>query len=144
MDVFECGVITPADKPRTKRQPEKGRSKLSNSLFHLRGLNGNSKEGRRYRDSIKATLADMGKAEAELTDSEKEALRTIGLLTLRLDSLHARIQSGEGAIVEADLALNRMVGTINRTRRNLGISISRREPRQPTLAEVLEGGGKKR
>jgi len=94
-------------------------------------LSGNSREGRRYRDSIKATLADMGKAEGELTDSEREQLRTIGLLTLRLDALHVHLQTGNGAIVEGDLALNRVVGSLNRLRRNLGISTSRKRCSTP-------------
>jgi hypothetical protein len=143
MDIVECGVSDAPVKRKTKKQPEKGRSKLSNSLFHLRGLNGNSKEGRRYRDSIKATLADMGKGEGDLTDSEKELLRNVGMMTLRLDALHARLQSGEGAVVEGDLALNRLVGTLNRTRRLLGAKVSHREPPKLTLAEALEGKRKR-
>jgi hypothetical protein len=130
MDSHECSASGPADKPKSRPQPAKGRSRLSNSIFRLPGLNGNSRAGRRHRDAIKAALADIGKAERELSETEREQVRTLGLLTLRLDALQERGLSGE-VNNELELGIVRLTNSLARLRWQLGIGKRRRNTLAP-------------
>jgi hypothetical protein len=135
MDAYQCGVTTPPDG----RQPEKGRSKLSNSLFAVHGLSGNSKAGRRFRDVCKAALVELGVSEAELSELQRDQVRSLALLQLRLDDLQAEAFNGK-ASSDLDLAIVRVSNSIARARWMLGIGPRRRQDLGPTdLGQYLEG-----
>jgi hypothetical protein len=142
MDAHQYGATAPTDETLTKRHPEKGRSRLSNSLFRLPGLNGNLRPGRRYRDVIKAAMADMGTTEDKLSESERETLRTLGLLTIRLDALQER--AGEDASELDELGIVRLANTLARLRKHLGIGPRRRTtltPADPIAIAARHQGG---
>jgi hypothetical protein len=119
----------------------KARAKVSNDLFLLPGTDNRSVAARRYRDTIRAALADMGKPDAELTESEREQLRTLGLLTVRLDVMQERALS-EAADNEVELGIVRLANTISRQRWQLGIGRRRRGDLGP--ADPLPYAGTKR
>jgi hypothetical protein len=112
------------------------RSKSSNSLWVLPGVDGRSKAARRYRDVIAGALRDMGKAEDQLTRSEFETLRELGFHTVRLEDLQDRALRGSGFKMQ-DILL-RVSGLILRLRWTLGIGPRRRQDFTPSeLATFL-------
>jgi hypothetical protein len=111
----------------------KARAKVSNDLFLLPGTDNRSVAARRYRDTIRAAIFDLGRPEAELSESEREQLRTLGLLTIRLDAMQERALS-EAANNEVELGIVRLANTLARQRWQLGIGRRRRQDLTPSDA----------
>jgi hypothetical protein len=124
----------------------KARAKVSNDLFLLRGTDNRTAAARRYRDAIRAALADMGKSESDLSESEREQLRTLGLLTIRLDALQERALT-EAADNATELGIVRLANSLARLRWSLGIGKRKRTTFTPEdaldyAARFKSGAGK--
>ncbi len=104
------------------------RARATNSIFAFPG-NGRTAEARRFKDVLGGLLRDLGKSEADLSDTMKVQLRNTALLTVQVEQLHERVMAGEPADV-IDL-LVRQQGLLNRMHWMLGLSRRKRNTLTP-------------
>jgi hypothetical protein len=120
----------PAVSPALSR-PKVRKSRSTNVLHKLAGVDGNSTQGRRYADIVLALVAELG-GEAALGEESRVQVRQVGALTIRLEEMQGALVRGEAVDLEA---FTRMSNSLTRTLRALGIK--RRAVRPKTLRERL-------
>jgi hypothetical protein len=80
-------------------RPSRIRSRISNDLFALRGVDGRGASARRYRDVVHAFAGDVGGVD-RLTEPQKIMIRTAAMMTLKIEDVQSRIVAGQDIDVE--------------------------------------------
>jgi hypothetical protein len=83
----------------TVERPSRIRSRISNDLFALRGVDGRGASARRYRDVVHAFAGDVGGVD-RLTEPQKIMIRTAAMMTLKIEDVQSRIVAGQDIDVE--------------------------------------------
>jgi hypothetical protein len=111
--------------------PKKGRSRSTNSIFSLPGVDGHSARARRFRDLIRDALAGI-----EAPDQGVISLaRSVALASLRIEALQARIVSDEGVDDNADMRFVRLTLALGRVLRQLAALKPKKAQPQPPVEE---------
>ena len=105
------------------RTSTRNRSRITNGSELLRGVDGRSAEGRRYRDLTEAFRVEFGLGASE---REMAAIRLATALTVQSETLQAAIVRGERV---AEEELTRALNAQARALRELRLMQKRRAPR---------------
>ena len=121
------------------RTSTRNRSRITNGSELLRGVDGRSAEGRRYRDLTEAFRAEFGLGSSE---REMAAIRLAAALTVQGETLQAAIVRGERV---AEEELTRALNAQARALRELRLMQKRRASRPAGRSELdaIAGGLKK-
>ena len=112
--------------------PSRLRSRLTNSLHALPGVDGRSVDARRFRDLAMAFADELGGA-AALGDAEQALIRQAAAMVLQAEKLQGAAVRGE------DIDLEQMTRLSNAATRALTrLGVKRRTPADttPTIAEI--------
>lgn len=116
--------------------PSRLRSRLTNGLHALPGVDGRSVDARRYRDLAMAFADEMGGA-AKLTDAEQALVRQAAFLTMQAEKLQGAAVRGEHVDLEQ---MTRLSNSATRALTRLGIKRAARAAQPPSrLAAMLNG-----
>jgi hypothetical protein len=125
----ELGVRTAAS-----RQPQKGRSRISNHRDLLPEIaDGRTSAARRFRDLVRSYIADMGGLD-RCSEIKLGLLRRLAATTVQAELLEARMVNGE----QIDIGqLCTLASTTVRIASRLGLE-RRAKPVTPTVKDYLE------
>lgn len=120
--------------PTETRKKPTARSRVTNGMELLPGIDGRSAIARRYRDIASAILADQGGAEA-CSESRQQLVRRFSAAAVLAEQMEARLANGEQISVQEHALLTsslvRLAGRIGIDRRSRNVT--------PTLRDYLEG-----
>lgn len=114
----------------TAKRPLTVRSKATNDPLMLRGVDGRSVVARRYRDVAIALADDLG-GQDRLSEPTKILVRQAAALTVQVESLQAKIVTGEDVDLEQ---LTRLSNVLGRTLQRLGLKKPPPKPSSPLAA----------
>jgi hypothetical protein len=103
------------------------------SRLHVKGVDGRSRDARRFRDLVASFSESLG-GFAALSDTDQVLVRNAAGLAVKAERLQAAIVKGEDVDAEQ---LTRLSNCVSRTLGQLGVKRARREPRAPSLADYL-------
>ena len=112
-----------AKRSHFETNPANNRSRMSNGSRLLRGADGRTAEGRRYRDLVAAYAADLG-GFAELSEAERSLVREAASSALASEGLQAAVVRGEIVDIE------QLVRLSNSTTRLVAKLVALRKPRK--------------
>ena len=118
------------DSASSVSRPLTVRSALTNDPLALRGVDGRSVVARRYRDVAIGLADDLG-GQDKLSEPSKILVRQAAALTVQVETLQAKIVSGEDVNLEQ---LTRLSNVLGRTLQRLGLKKPHAKPTSP-LAE---------
>jgi hypothetical protein len=75
-------------------RPLRGRSALSNDALKLRGIDGRSRGGRRYRDLMRAYAGELGGIES-VSEPQRALCAQAATLTIQIETLQSRVIAGD-------------------------------------------------
>jgi hypothetical protein len=101
----------------------------------MKGINGNSRPARRFREIATALARDLG-GEAALGEAAKLQVRHAAAVAVQLEGLQEQIIRGEAIDLEQ---LTRLANVHSRALKDLGIKAVP-EPKELTLGEYLASG----
>ena len=116
----------------SETRPLRLRSRLTNSLHALPGVDGRSVEARRYRDLALAFANELGGV-AILGEAEQALVRQAAAMVLQAEKLQGAAVRGEDVDLEQ---MTRLSNSATRALTKLGIKRAARDS-TPTLAEYL-------
>jgi hypothetical protein len=97
------------------------KSKITNGVNRLPGIDGRNTWGRRFRDLIKLHLSDLG-GESEASEAEKSLIRRVATLAVELELLEVRFATANTGAGVRDLDMYiRATGCLRRTLETLGL-----------------------
>jgi hypothetical protein len=126
----------PAPKAPTERAKDRsvyGRSRLTNHVDLLPGMNGNNPQARRFRDLVNGFVADMGGID-RCSEVKIGLLRRLAATTVLSEQIEARMIEGQ----EVDIGtLCTLASTCMRLSVRLGLE--RVQKQVPSLDQYLNG-----
>jgi hypothetical protein len=106
---------------RPKYSTKSYRSKITNGVNRLPGIDGRNTWGRRFRDLIKCHLSDLG-GESEASEAEKSLIRRAATLSVELELLEVRFATANGQASMRDIDLYiRAAGCLRRVLETIGL-----------------------
>ena len=100
------------------------RAAVSNgSRLHARGIDGRTRDARRFRDLVASFSESLG-GEAALSEADKALVRNAAALAVKAERMQARIVKGEDVDLEG---LTRLSNCVSRVLSQLGVKRERRE-----------------
>jgi hypothetical protein len=110
-----------------------GRSKITNHVDLLPGMNGNNPQARRFRDLVNGFVADMGGIE-RCSEVKVGLLRRLAAVTTLSEAIEARVIEGQ----EVDIGtMCQLASTCMRLSVRLGLE--RVQKQVPSLDQYLNG-----
>lgn len=110
-------------------RPSTLRSRVTNDPLLLRGVDGRSAAGRRYRDLAIALADDLG-GQDKLSEPTKILVRQAAALAVQVEGLQAKIVAGEDVDLEQ---LTRLSNVLGRTLHRLGLKKPAPKPTSPLV-----------
>lgn len=112
------------------------RSRVSNGRRWLEGLDGNSREARRWRDLCRSLTADLG---PDPTEAQLSLVRATATATVASERIQAKIINGDATVTE----LQELARLGNLQVRNLlALGLKRRSSPRSELRTYLDARGK--
>jgi len=125
----------PANSTAIAPRKPQARSAISNGSSVLRGVDGRSAAGRRYRDIVESLSADLGGLE-KLGEAQKATIRQAAALIVRCESMQADLLNG---LPVDDEALVRLSNVAGRLLTKLGIKRKAQEVPRGQLLKSMAG-----
>jgi hypothetical protein len=119
-------------------KPEQ-RSRITNGSALLAGIDGRSAAARRYKDIVRAILADQGGAE-QCSETKLHMIRRFAAITVAAEGIESRLANGEPINVDEHARLATM---LMRLAQKIGIGRVSDEV-TPSLHEYLAGRQERR
>ncbi len=123
-----------------ERMPSNSNAVTNGSRLHRRGVDGRTRDARRFRDLFESFAASLG-GEARLSEADRALARTAASLTVKSEFMQAEVAAG------GEVDAEQLVRVSNSLSRVLS-RLVKRQPRDagPTLAQYLaartaSGGG---
>jgi hypothetical protein len=73
----------------------RGRSAISNDVLKLRGVDGRSASGRRFRDLMRSFAAEIGDGIESLSEQQRAICGQAAMATIQIETLQSRVVSGD-------------------------------------------------
>jgi hypothetical protein len=109
------------------------RAAVSNgSRLHAKGIDGRTRDARRFRDLVDSFSASLG-GESALSEADKALVRNAAALAVKAERKQAAIVKGEDVDLEG---LTRLSNCVSRVLGQLGVKRQRHD-QTPSLAEYL-------
>ena len=113
--------------------PASARSRISNGSAILDGIDGRSREARRFRDVLGEIVSDLGGAD-HLSEGQRQLARRCAMLAVECEKIEALGVAGEAIDLDC---YGQLTDRLGRAFQRLGL---KRVPRDvtPTLAKYLQ------
>ena len=114
-----------------RRMPSTRNAVTNGSRMHRRGVDGRTRDARRFRDLFESFVEGLG-GESKINEPERSLCRTAASLAVKSEAMQASVAAG------GDVDTEQLVRVSNSLARVLGrLGIKRREAKAPTLKEYL-------
>ncbi len=125
------GISLP-EASQLAKHPSRLRSRLTNGLHALPGVDGRSVDARRYRD-LAIAFADEAGGAANLSEAEQALVRQAAALTMQAEKLQGAAVRGEDVDLEQ---MTRLSNSATRALTRLGVKRPVRDT-APALDEII-------
>ncbi len=122
---------SPADSAPVASMPQTARSRISNGSAILDGIDGRSREARRFRDVLAEIVSDLG-GHNGLSEGQRQLARRCAMLAVECEKIEALGVAGKAIDLEQ---YGQLTDRIGRCFQRLGL---RRQPRDLTVLDPLE------
>jgi hypothetical protein len=116
------------------RMPSTRNAVTNGSRLHRRGIDGRTRDARRFRDLFESFVEGLG-GETKLSEAERALARTAASLAVKSEAMQAEVAAG------GEVDSEQLVRVSNSLARVLGkLGIKKQAPAPQTLADVLKAG----
>jgi hypothetical protein len=123
---------SPANSALVTSMPLTSRSRISNGSAILEGIDGRSREARRFRDVLGEIISDLGGHDG-LSEGQRQLARRCAMLAVECEKIEALGVAGEAIDLEA---YGQLTDRIGRAFQRLGLKRTARDV-SPTLNDLL-------
>lgn len=130
----------PADRKRLAPSLAAFRSSITNGTSLFVGVDERSAYSRRFRDVLAAHTSDCGGSD-NISEAERSLIRRATTLTVALERLESKFAEHDGEASTVDLlTYQRIVNTLRRTLKSIGLKRRAKDITGPSLGDILREG----